>query len=169
MIGVGYAWSDARFVRDAIVFATAAAISVPMIRERPALFRASEPPGLLRVRIEHLDEIIVVAGLGFVGAFFRPLSGAMHWEMPGTVWLFLTLGLGGAVGLLAYAMVTSNVRGSEFLALALGCVGLGAGMAGTLHLSPIVVCFIAGVLVGNLPGDHRAKLWTILTRLERPI
>jgi L-lactate permease len=36
-------------------------------------------------------------------------------------------------------------------------------------LSPLVVCFIAGAMLVNLPGDHRRRLWTILTRFERPL
>jgi hypothetical protein len=42
-------------------------------------------------------------------------------------------------------------------------------MASELHLSPLVVCFVVGVLLANFPGEYKAKLADILGRLEMPI
>jgi hypothetical protein len=42
-------------------------------------------------------------------------------------------------------------------------------MADHLRLSPIVVCFVAGVLLTNFPGGSRDQLRLVVEKLERPI
>jgi len=66
-------------------------------------------------------------------------------------------------------MVRVPVSGGEFLAVVLGSVALGSGLAGYLYLSPIVVCFVAGALVTNFPCEQRDQIFSILNHLERPI
>jgi hypothetical protein len=168
MLYFGRPWNDATFVRDAIVLATAGAIAATGSGDRAAPQDAhSEEADPMRA-VESLDEIIAVAGLAALGAFFRPLWVQFEWDLPGTVWLILSLGVGLCLGLLVYALLAGR-RGSEFLALLLGSVALASGIAGYLFLSPLVVCFIAGALLVNLPGEHKQICWTILTQLERPI
>ena len=83
------------------------------------------------------------------------------------VWLFVTLGMGAAVGFLVYAMVRQRSSSAEFLAIVIGAVALGAGMAGYVFLSPIVICFFAGVVLANFPLEGRARLAALITALER--
>ena len=168
MLFFGRPWNDATFVRDAIVLATAGAISAtgPSERVAPQDALGGEPDPMRAV--ESLDEIIAVVGLAALGAFFRPLWIEFEWDLPGTVWLILSLGVGLCLGLIMYALLAGR-RGSEFLALLLGSVALASGIAGYLFLSPLVVCFIAGALLVNLPGEHKQLCWKILTQLERPI
>ena len=85
------------------------------------------------------------------------------------VWLFVTLGMGAAVGFLVYAMVRQRSSSAEFLAIVIGAVALGAGMAGYVFLSPIVICFFAGVVLANFPLEGRARLAALITALERPV
>ena len=118
--------------------------------------------------LSQLDEIVGVIGLLFVAAYFRP-AGAAGWALPGTGWLFVAIGLGVAVGVLIFTMVRVPQSEGEFLAVVLGSVALGAGLAGYLYLSPIVICFIAGALVVNFPCDQRDAIFRILNHLERPI
>ena len=168
MLFFGRPWNDATFVRDAIVLATAGAISAtgPSERVAPQDALGGEPDPMRAV--ESLDEIIAVVGLAALGAFFRPLWIEFEWDLPGTVWLILSLGVGLCLGLIMYALLAGR-RGSEFLALLLGSVALASGIAGYLFLSPLVLCFIAGALLVNLPGEHKQLCWKILTQLERPI
>ena len=70
----------------------------------------------------------------------------------------------------AYAVVLLRTSSSaEYLVLALGSISFGAGIAGILRLSPVVVCFVAGVLLANFPGSYKERLRATLIRLERPI
>jgi len=168
MLFFGRPWNDATFVRDAIVLATAGAISATGSGDRAAPQDAHGEEPDPQLAVESLDEIIAVAGLAALGAFFRPLWIEFEWDLPGTVWLILSLGVGLCLGLIMYALLAGR-RGSEFLALLLGSVALASGIAGYLFLSPLVVCFIAGALLVNLPGEHKQQCWTILMQLERPI
>jgi hypothetical protein len=61
------------------------------------------------------------------------------------------------------------VSNAEFLAVVIGSVAFASGLAGYLQLSPIVVCFLAGVLVTNFPNEQRESLMRILNHLERPV
>ena len=168
LVALGEPWRDELFLRHAIALGAAGAISVVALRDRLPPWQV-ETEADVRARIDSLDEIAGVAALALIGAFFRPTWVDWRWELPGTVWLFLTLGMGAAVGLIAYVMVRSKASTSEFLALTLGIVALGSGMAGYVFLSPVVVCFCAGAVVSNLPSETRATLWSILMRVERPM
>jgi len=160
-------WRTPEFWRDAIVIGAAGAMTAPR-RFRGFAASAWREGKSADHLLSQLDEIVGVVGLLFVAAYFRPAFAA-GWELPGTGWLFVTIGLGVAVGILIFAMVRVPTNEGEFLAVVLGSVALGAGLAGYLYLSPIVVCFIAGALVVNFPCDQREQIFRILNHLERPI
>jgi hypothetical protein len=160
-------WREATFWRDLILLGAAAAMTAPR------RFRGFANRGWREGRgadslLAQLDEIVGVLGLLFVAAYFRP-SGAAGWQIPGTAWIFVTIGLGVVVGVLIFTMVRVPVGSGEFLAVVLGSVALGSGLAGYLYLSPIVVCFVAGALVTNFPCEQRDEIFRILNHLERPI
>ena len=120
------------------------------------------------ILLGQLDELVGVIGLLFVTAYFRE-DAASAWQLPGTAWVFVSLGIGVAIGALIFAMVRVPVNNAEFLAVVLGGIAFASGLAGYLQLSPIVVCFIAGVLVTNFPNEQRDSLFRILNHLERPV
>lgn len=156
---------DATSLRDALILGTAGAMTA---KTSARLLRTPESAGALE-RIIRIEELAGVAGLAFVAAYFRTNAEAA-WQLPGTAWLLLTLGLGATVGLASYAMLQSAKQGRpEFVVLTLGSVSFAAGLAATLHLSPLVVTFIAGVLLANFPGAYHARLDAALRRLERPV
>jgi len=170
MLAYGRPWTDATFVRDALVLATAGAIFASGTANRPRprdRFRHGDSDE--GHRLGQLDEIAAIAGLAVLGSFFRPRWVGFQWVLPGPIWLLITLGVGVFLGLLAYAILTGGRRGAAFFALTLGSVALASGVAGYLMLSPLVVCFVAGAMLVNLPGDHRRRLWSILIRFERPL
>ena len=69
-----------------------------------------------------------------------------------------------------FAPLTSpGRRAASAMLLLLGSVAFAAGMAATLRLSPVVVCFFVGLLLANFPGDYKERVTETLTRLERPI
>src|SRR5690606_38237774 len=157
---------EAAFLRDALALGTAAAMSAPRVMRYQA--RASQSHRLGR-RLDQLDEIAGVVGLLFLASFFRPDAALFRWNLPGAVWLFVTIGLGVTVGLLIYVVFRRPSTGDEFLLMTLGSVAFTAGLAGYLWLSPIVVCFFAGALLANLPWANKRRLGATLKRLERPI
>jgi hypothetical protein len=70
---------------------------------------------------------------------------------------------------LIFAMVRVPRSNAEFLAVVLGAIAFASGLASHLHLSPIVICFLAGVLVTNFPNEQRESVFRILNHLERPV
>jgi hypothetical protein len=153
------------FLRDALILGTAGAMTA---RTSSRLLRTQESATTLS-RVIRIEELAGVAGLAIVAAYFRPEAEGT-WHLPGTAWLLMSLGLGAAVGIVTYAMLqwTKQAR-AEFVVLTLGSVSFAAGVAGYLHLSPLVVTFIAGVFLANFPGTYQARLGVALRRLERPV
>ncbi|BDG05628.1 hypothetical protein AMOR_46240 [Anaeromyxobacter oryzae] len=155
---------DPAFLRDALILGTAGAMTA---NTSARLVRPTESAEILS-RTIRVEELAGVAGLAFVAAYFRPLSEGA-WRLPGTAWLLLTLGVGVAVGIVTHAMLEWTKHGrAEFVVLALGSVSFAAGVAGSLHLSPLVVTFIAGVFLANFPGTYHTRLGAALRRFERP-
>jgi hypothetical protein len=161
----GFTIRDASSLRDALILGTAGAMTA---KTSARLLRSTEPADLVS-RVIRIEELAGVAGLAIVAAYFRPAVEGT-WQLPGTAWLLLTIGLGATIGIVTWVMLQSTKHGRpEFVVLALGSVSFAAGLAGALHLSPIVVTFIAGVLLANVPGAYHGRLGAALRRLERPV
>jgi len=153
---------DPVFLRDALILGTAGAMAA--VSSTRSLQRESRS---VVSRVIRLEELAGVIGLAFVAAFFRPQGAS--WQMPGTAWVLLTIGLGATAGLLVYAILQRQPEGADFVVLTLGSISFAAGAASYLLLSSVVVAFIAGVLLANFPGGYHDRLREILFRLERPI
>lgn len=167
MLAFGLSWRDPEVWRDVILLGAAAAMTAPRKFRGFANQTWHEGRGV-DVLLGQLDELVGVIGLLFITAYFRDATSST-WTLPGTAWVFVSLGLGVAIGVLIFAMVRVPVSNAEFLAVVLGGIAFASGLAGYLHLSPIVVCFIAGVLVTNFPNDQRDSIFRILHHLERPV
>ncbi len=156
---------DPVFVRDALILATAGASTA---RSAVRLFDTSDGDSIA-ARVIRIEELAGVLGLALVAAFFRRQDPAGAWNLPGALWLLVTLGLGTALGLLYYTMLASTRRWPELLVLTLGAIAFAAGSAALLQLSAVAVSFVAGVLLANFPGQYQTPLREMLKRLERPI
>ena len=157
------------FVRDSILLGTAGAMTA---RTAPSILKGlgADRDSVRRIwSIVEVEQITGVAGLMLVAAYFRPQGALVSWQLPGTAWLFITLGAGAAMGVVIHAVFGKIRSGPEFSLLLLGSVAFTAGMGSFLRLSPVVLCFIVGVVMVNLPGGPKAQIREALIRLERPI
>jgi len=155
---------DPVFLRDAIILGTAGAMTATTTAK---VFRADDREGVLR-QVLRFEELAGIFGLAIVAAYFRP-SHDVSWQLPGTGWLLLTLGLGGALGLLALLVMRRPQEGPEFVLLTLGMIAFASGTGGYLRLSPVVVAFLAGTSLALLPPINQERIADALRRLERPI
>jgi Kef-type K+ transport system membrane component KefB len=167
MVAFGLSWRDPVVWRDAVLLGAAAAMTAPK-RFRGFANRTWREDRGADVLLAQVDELVGVIGLLFISAYFRsPMQSA--WQLPSTAWIFVSLGVGVAIGALIFAVVRIPKSNAEFFAVLLGGIAFASGFAGYLDLSPIVVCFIAGVLVTNFPNDERENIFRILRHLERPV
>jgi hypothetical protein len=168
MIAFGMDIQDPATWRDMILLGTAAAMTAPR-KFRGFANRTWHEGRGVDVLLGQLDEMVGVIGLLFITAYFRDDAALGTWQLPDTAWVFVSLGLGVAIGVLIFAMIRVPSSNVEFLAIVLGSIAFASGLAGYLRLSPIAICFIAGVLVTNFPNDQRQSVFKILHHLERPV
>jgi hypothetical protein len=161
---------DPVLLRDAIILGTAGAMTAYSAVRRLSAGATSDGGSMpLVARVLRLEELSGIVGLSLIAAYFRPQASQASWQLPGTGWLMLTLGLGMAVGLLMYVLLRLAAGTHELLVITLGAILFAAGFAGVVRLSPVVVCFVMGLLAANAPGSYHASLAAILDRLERPL
>jgi Kef-type K+ transport system membrane component KefB len=171
VIGVtnSQALNDTTIWRDLLIGGVAIAMTSSMsIRRlawrRPDLFS----PARLFTLVE-LEQATGVAGLMFIAVYFRPHGDVVGWQLPPVGWLFVTLGIGTALGVITYGLLRSTPKGPPFIVIVLGSICMSAGMASFLRLSVISVCFIVGLIVTSLAGDWSAQLRIVLERMGRPV
>ena len=161
--------ANAIFLRDALVLGTAGAMTA---YSAPKLMRAGGMAGRYHDRVASivtLEQLAGFIGLLVVAAYFRPQDNSVTWRLPGTAWLFITIGMGTMVGGVIWGMLSKIKIGPEFTVLILGSVCFTAGMASFLRISPLVVCFIVGLILVNLPGTSKEQIRQTLEHMERPV
>jgi Kef-type K+ transport system membrane component KefB len=156
-------------LRDAMMLATAGAMTAYGAPEMLEARGAADYSVDRVASIVTLEQLAGFVGLMLVAAYFRPQDSVVAWRLPGTAWLFITLGMGTMIGGVIYGTLGKVQRGPEFSVLVLGSVCFTAGMASFLRLSPLVVCFIVGLILVNLPGRSKDRIREALNRMERPI
>lgn len=158
-------------LRDGLALGACAAQTAPVAAV--AIARGGAGPGSLAAKlldqITRIDDVAGVALLGLICAFFRPTDAFAAWKLPHIAWIFVTLGMGGVLGILSYVLVRGARSGAEEIAYLLGAIALSAGMSGYLAISPLVTCAIAGALLINLPHDNFDRLKATMNQVERPL
>lgn len=160
---------NAIFLRDAIILGTAGAMTAyrppqSLINSNPDSFRSDRVFSIITV-----EQLAGLIGLLVVAAYFRPQDSSVAWRLPGTAWLFITIGMGTMVGGVLWGVLSNIKAGPEFTVLILGSICFTAGLASYLRLSPLVVCFIVGLILVNLPGTAKEQIREVLEHMERPV
>ena len=119
--------------------------------------------------LAELELVVILVGLIFIAVVFRPTGEGVGWQLPPLAWLFVTLGVGMAMGMIAYGLLSAVKKGPPFIVILLGTIAMAAGMASFLRLSVIGVCFVVGLVVSNLPGDWKNQVEAVLQRMEKPV
>ncbi len=168
--------ANAIFLRDAMMLGTAGAMTAynapKFLQGRRAAghdLDRSASDGTRVASIVTLEQLAGFIGLLVVAAYFRPQDNSIAWHLPGMAWLFITLGMGTMIGGVIWGTLAKTKAGPEFTVLILGSVCFTAGMASFLRLSPLVVCFIVGLILVNLPGTSKDRIREALEHMERPI
>ncbi len=155
-------------LRDALALGACAAQAAPVAAIAIARGSGSLAAKLMSY-VTQLDDVAGVVVLGLICAAFRPTDAVAAWKLPHIAWIFVTLGMGGVFGILAYALLRSAKDANEEFAYLLGAIALSAGMSGYLAISPLVTCAIAGALLTNLPNKNFEQLKATMLQVERPL
>jgi len=83
-------------------------------------------------------------------------------------WLFATLLMAGAPALILVVLSRTSLVRQEFPLFLVGAVMLCAGMAHTIHHTPLISGLICGVLVANF-SRHRLRALAVVMPSEKPI
>jgi len=115
-----------------------------------------------------LHVFLPLLGLAFLFSFFHvdQVEGA---HLSGWVWLGIHHLAGFFLGILMFYLLRARLSETERQLLILGGIAFASGIAAYLHISPIVVCFIAGIVFANMPGFNNVLMQAVLRRAERPI
>jgi hypothetical protein len=157
------------FLRDAMMLGTAGAMTA---YNAPQILQGRGVTGRVVDRVSSivtLEQLAGFIGLLVVAAYFRPQDNAVAWRLPGTAWLFITLGMGTMIGGVIWGTLAKIKAGPEFTVLILGSICFTSGMASFLRISPLVICFIVGLILVNLPGTSKDQIREALEHMERPI
>ena len=155
-------------LRDALALGACAAPAAPVAAVAIARSSGNAAAALIN-RVTLLNDVAGVVVIGLICAYFRPTDVLSVWKLPHIAWIFVTLGLGGVLGILTYVLIRSARSQPEEMALLLGAIALSAGMSGYLAISPLVTCAIAGALLTNLPHRGMRALKETIAQVERPL
>jgi hypothetical protein len=161
--------STATAFREALLLATAGTMAARSAPHFLRVFSRDSEVSERSVRIIELEQLGGVMALLFISAYYRPAAELVTWHLPGTAWLFVTLGIGTTMGVFTFLALNRLQDTPQFTTVLLGAIAFTAGMGSYLRLSPLSVCFICGAITAYLGGGFKDAITTILGRLERPV
>lgn len=115
-----------------------------------------------------LDAAVGIVALGLIHAAYytgRLAEGAV---LSFLEWFAISVLLGFFFGILFLSLTRVRPRLQEFTLFLIGLVLFAAGTAFYLSLSPLFVCMIAGIIIGNL-SPLRRRAYASLSQWEKPI
>ncbi len=118
--------------------------------------------------VASLDAAVGLVALGLThAAYHTGLFGAGA-AMSLFEWLLVSILLGCLFGMLFLSLTRIRPKSQELMLLLIGLVLFASGTAYYLRLSPLLVCMIAGIVIGNL-SPMRRRVYTTLSQWEQPI
>jgi Kef-type K+ transport system membrane component KefB len=153
----------------AICAATAPAAVLGVIHE----YRARGPMTTTLLGVVSLDDGITLILFSVAGGIAGSLAGSdvswLHAILlePGRE-IFLSLAIGGGVGLLLRAFIPEVRRKRSMLGISLGAVFTASGLALSFHGSPLLACMMLGFTLANVM-KHPSEWFESVERVEEPI
>lgn len=123
--------------------------------------------GLVRY-ISSMDGLIGITVLGVLFSYVRPVS--LQGMGLGGSWglLAVNLGIGTTMGFLFNSLLSHRFSREELFLIVMGIVTFGGGVAAYLHLSPLFVCMVMGIVVVNT-SHAKERVIETLNLAERPV
>ncbi|MBL7033563.1 MAG: hypothetical protein ISR91_05400 [Candidatus Delongbacteria bacterium] len=132
--------------------------------------------GLALIRNQHsfrtalffanLGRITAIFAIGILYALYRPSTGLL--PLPAVHWIMLTLVLGAALGLVATFFCQHSKDEAGFLSSMTGMIIFAAGLAYYLHLSPLLLTLLMGIVTAN-STPRAIRLFEVLSRYDQAV
>jgi Kef-type K+ transport system membrane component KefB len=152
-----------------LVVAATACVSTPAaVALVSNTYRARGRVARLLFYVASLDAAVGIVALGLTHSAHHsgPLWGRESLSL--LEWFAFSVLLGLFFGILFLSLTRIRPRTQQLLLLLIGLVLFAAGTAFYLSLSPLFICMIAGVVIGNL-SPMRRRVYTALSEWEQPI
>ncbi|MGD2152990.1 MAG: cation:proton antiporter [Gemmatimonadales bacterium] len=164
------AWLPLRMEVVVLVVAATACVSTPAaIALISNAYKTRGRVARLLFYIASLDAAVGIAALGLThSAHHSGVLGGGGGVQSLFEWFAFSVLLGLFFGILFLSLTRVRPRTQELLLLLIGLVLFAAGTAFYLSLSPLFICMIAGIVIGNL-SPMRRRAYTALSEWEKPI
>ena len=163
------AWAALSLEAIALAAAATASVSTPAaIALISNMYMTRGKIGRLLFYVASLDAAvgIVVLGVTHAAQGTQMLTRGIAFTFAERFAISILLGL--LFGLLFLSLTRIRPRSQEFMLLLMGLVVFAAGTAFYLNLSPLFVCMVAGIVIGNL-SPLRRRIYAALSEWEQPI
>lgn len=164
------AWLPLRLEVVVLVVAATACVSTPAaIALISNAYKTRGRVARLLFYVASLDAAVGIAALGLThSAHHSGVLGSSGGAQSLFEWFAFSVLLGLFFGILFLSLTRVRPRTQELLLLLIGLVLFAAGTAFYLSLSPLFICMIAGVVIGNL-SPMRRRAYAALSEWEKPI
>lgn len=166
---ITYAWLSMSFA--AVVLATAATASASTPAAIAVVSNAYQARGSTTrflFYVASLDAAVGILALGLTNAAHHPGMLGRGEALSLLEWFAICILLGCFFGVLLLSLTRIRPRSQELVLVLIGLVLFAAGASFYLALSPLFVCMIAGILIGNL-SPIRRRIYSALAAWEKPI
>ena len=173
-LGIGALWTFGFAGRTEVLLvllaAATACISAPAgIAIISSNFLVRGPVREMLLFVASMDALIGITVLQIVYSNYHARGVAVLFgNMPTPVWTLLAVGIGILCGIIFVWLTRSRTEVEELVLFLMGITAFAAGAALQLQLSPLFVCLIMGLVVGNLVPDPR-RVYRVMARWEKPI
>ncbi len=118
--------------------------------------------------VASLDAAVGIVALGLIHAAYQQDRFGLSAALSLAEWFLISVLLGAFFGVVFLSLTRIRPRTQELFLLLIGLVLFAAGTAFALSLSPLFVCLITGVVIGNL-SPMRRRVYAALAEWEKPI
>ncbi len=116
------------------------------------------------------EEPVSVAAFGLVFCIFNPSNPALTRDPVALEWLAISIGIGAALGVLFRVFLGNETESDKVFLALVGIIVFASGVAYYLHLSPLLVNLILGVVLVNVATPEIAdSIREVLARTRRPM
>jgi hypothetical protein len=115
--------------------------------------------------IAAIDGIVGIFLIGIAFCFIPGLTPRFEWMYPPWMWFVFSICLGVLLGFIFKSLTFYRFSQDELLLVLFGITTFSGGIAFFLHLSPLFITFIMGLLVANLSRDS-SRILEFLTKAE---